>query len=75
MYLCLCKGVTEAQVRQLARSGTTTAPALISALGLKEKRLCGRCIRDIAEFVKLATLEAIDPIAESERQGPGSNRH
>jgi len=57
LYLCLCKGVTEAQVLRLARAGNTSAEALARALGLRDKRLCGRCIRDIAEFVALAASD------------------
>ncbi len=67
MYLCLCKGVTEAEVRRLAREGVRTAPDLIKHLGLAEKRLCGRCIRDIAEFVELATLEDLTSEVESRK--------
>ncbi len=69
MYLCLCKGVTEAQVRRIARTGVLTADDLIRGLGLREKRLCGRCIRDIAEFVDLATREAVESQARSEATG------
>ena len=64
MYLCLCKGVTEADVRRLAREGVITAPGLIRHLGLAEKRLCGRCIREIAEFVELATREDLPAVAK-----------
>ena len=65
MYLCLCKGVTEADVRRLAREGVLTAPGLIRHLGLTEKRLCGRCIREIAEFVELATREDLATLVKS----------
>jgi hypothetical protein len=46
-----------------------TADDLIRGLGLREKRLCGRCIRDIAEFVDLATREAVESQARSEATG------
>jgi len=75
VYLCLCKGVTEADVRRLAREGVVTAPGLIRHLGLAEKRLCGRCIRDIAEFVELAVREDLTAVAnphESAAKLPGS---
>jgi bacterioferritin-associated ferredoxin len=65
VYLCLCKGVTEADVRRLARDGVLTAQGLIRHLGLTEKRLCGRCIREIAEFVELARREDPTTILKS----------
>jgi bacterioferritin-associated ferredoxin len=70
VYLCLCKGVTEAEVRRLAREGVLTAPDLIKRLGLAEKRLCGRCIREIAEFVELATIEDLTSAVESRKTNP-----
>jgi bacterioferritin-associated ferredoxin len=57
--------VTEADVRRLARDGVLTAPELIKHLGLAEKRLCGRCIREIAEFVELATVEELTSLMDS----------
>ena len=57
MYVCLCKGVTESEVRRVACSGTTTAEALIVALGLKDEECCGRCAEDIEDLVALALSE------------------
>jgi bacterioferritin-associated ferredoxin len=63
--------VTEADVRRLAREGVLTAPDLIKHLGLAEKRLCGRCIREIAEFVELATVEDLTAVVDSRKPNPG----
>jgi bacterioferritin-associated ferredoxin len=57
MYLCLCKGVTEAQVHQVARAGITEGEALIAALGLDDAVCCGRCALEIEDFVTVARRE------------------
>ena len=54
MYVCLCKGVTVADVKQAARAGHTTAEALIVALGLRDPECCGRCALEIDEMLALA---------------------
>ena len=54
MYVCLCKGITEAQVRELGREGKCTANELACELGILEKGCCGRCARNIEDFVALA---------------------
>lgn len=57
MYLCLCKAVTESDVKQVARSGVVTAEELIQALGLEDDDCCGRCTLQIEEFVAVAVRE------------------
>ena len=57
MYLCLCKGVTESDVKRQARSGTTTASELIATLGLEDDECCGRCVLEIDQFVAVAMSE------------------
>ena len=54
MYVCLCKGITESQVRELGRAGKCTADELAAELGILEKGCCGRCARNIEDFVMLA---------------------
>jgi bacterioferritin-associated ferredoxin len=58
MYICLCKGISESQVRELGLAGICSADALASTLGLEEEGVCGRCIRKIEALVALATREA-----------------
>jgi bacterioferritin-associated ferredoxin len=55
MYICLCKGISEAQVREFGRLGICSADALAAALGIEEEGICGRCIRNIDALVALAT--------------------
>jgi bacterioferritin-associated ferredoxin len=57
MYVCLCKGLTDSDVKDIARAGHTTAEALIGALGLEDPECCGRCALDIDDFVALAQRE------------------
>jgi bacterioferritin-associated ferredoxin len=54
MYVCLCKGLTESDVVQLAPAEVPTGPALIAALGLDDDVCCGRCALEIDEFAELA---------------------
>jgi len=58
VYICLCKGISEAQVRELGLAGICSADALAAALGLEEDGVCGRCLRKIEALVALATREA-----------------
>ncbi|MBI4492240.1 MAG: hypothetical protein HY690_05550 [Chloroflexi bacterium] len=55
MYVCLCKGLTEADVQRLGRLGSTAPEVLITVLGLDEDDCCGRCARNIDRLVDLAT--------------------
>ena len=54
VYLCLCKGVSEARVRELGDVGICSPGDLAAALGLEEKTCCGRCLRKIDTFVAIA---------------------
>jgi bacterioferritin-associated ferredoxin len=58
VYICLCKGISESQVRQLGLAGICSPDALARALGLEEKGVCGRCLRNIEALTALATREA-----------------
>jgi bacterioferritin-associated ferredoxin len=57
MYVCLCKGLTEADVRCAARSGCVAPESLIARLGLEDDDCCGRCAREIDAIVVLAVAE------------------
>ncbi len=54
MYVCLCKGITESAVREAGRTGLVTSNQLIEAFSLKKNGCCGRCAKNIHEFVELA---------------------
>ncbi len=53
MFLCLCRGLTEADVLRAGRAGCITGAALIAEFGLDDETCCGRCAKNIEEFVKL----------------------
>jgi bacterioferritin-associated ferredoxin len=57
VYLCLCKGLTEADVKRQARCGSRGVEALIADLGLEDDDCCGRCAMDACEFESIAAIE------------------
>ena len=54
MYVCLCKGLTESDVREAGRQGCLTTRQIIAEFGLRENGCCGRCAKNIHELVDLA---------------------
>jgi bacterioferritin-associated ferredoxin len=55
MYLCLCKGITDSDVREAGQEGLVMPCQLKAKFGLKEAGCCGRCSKNIHEFVQIAT--------------------
>lgn len=50
MYACLCKGITDAQIRTAVNDGADTVRALTKTLGAATQ--CGKCacyIRDLVQ--------------------------
>ncbi len=54
MYVCLCKGLTESDVREAGQQGCLTTRQIIAEFGLRENGCCGRCAKNIHELVALA---------------------
>jgi bacterioferritin-associated ferredoxin len=54
MYLCLCNGITESDVREAGQAGFVMPGQLKAKFGLKEAGCCGRCSKNIHEFVQIA---------------------
>lgn len=74
MYACICRGITEARVREAGRAGITAPDALIAGLGLDNERCRGRCAAHVGEFVELvweggATASVWHPLATRMRRG------
>jgi bacterioferritin-associated ferredoxin len=54
MYLCLCQGITDSDVREAGRAGIVMPCQLRAKFGLKKPGCCGRCSKNIHEFVQVA---------------------
>jgi bacterioferritin-associated ferredoxin len=54
MYACICKGITEADVRGAGRAGIMAPGQLVAVFGLDDEGCCGRCAVDVQAFVELA---------------------
>jgi bacterioferritin-associated ferredoxin len=54
MYVCICRGIREADVREEGARGIVAPDALIRELGLDSAGCCGQCIENIQDFVELA---------------------
>ncbi len=58
MFLCLCQGITEADVRAAGRAGLVTPCQLIEEFVLKKRDCCGRCVKNVHEFAAIARCAA-----------------
>ncbi len=54
MYVCLCKGITDSQIRDAVDNGAESVRAVRDCLGASSQ--CGRCVSQVREIVK-STLE------------------
>ena len=54
MFACVCRGITESEVRRAGAGGVTSPSDLIAVFSLNDQTCCGRCIECIDEFVDLA---------------------
>jgi bacterioferritin-associated ferredoxin len=59
MYICLCKGITDSDVRNLGCAGVVSPGALAKELGIDRDDCCGRCVAGIAKIATLAKVEHI----------------
>jgi bacterioferritin-associated ferredoxin len=56
MYICICKKVTDHQIRQAVyQSHVKSVGELRSCLGACDQ--CGKCVRDAREIIQDAALE------------------
>ncbi len=61
MYVCLCKGITDSQIRDAVDSGAESVRAVRDSLGASSQ--CGGCASQVREIVK-ATLEDTPNVTE-----------
>ena len=67
MYVCLCKGLTEADIqRAVGQDGRISAKA-IAALGLDDEAACGRCLHDIDDLLTPTTGKRRQPATLTRR--------
>ncbi|HEY3700114.1 MAG TPA: bacterioferritin-associated ferredoxin [Spongiibacteraceae bacterium] len=57
MYVCLCKGITDSQIRDAVADGMTNYRELRAALGLSSQ--CGKCSLHAREIFR-DSLQALD---------------
>ncbi|NVJ68615.1 MAG: bacterioferritin-associated ferredoxin [Gammaproteobacteria bacterium] len=50
MYVCLCKAITDKQIRQAAESGCSTMRCLNKELGVATQ--CGKCAKDARQILR-----------------------
>src|ERR1051326_6639247 len=55
MYVCLCEGLRESDIRELAFAGIVSAATVVDTFGLDDEDCCGRCAKNVYELVALAT--------------------
>ena len=66
MYVCLCHGVTDTDIRRLVRTeGVCTMPELSRKLGVATQ--CGKCGRCAKEVLR----EAVNEVRDEEALCPG----
>ncbi len=70
MYICLCKGITESDVKECGRNGFITPQALACRLEIDADDCCGRCLKNLDEIVALACNEHTEAALE-----PASRPH
>lgn len=66
MYVCLCKGLTETDVRRAAQSCKLDPDSLIARLGLDHEDCCGRCLRNINQLITIASTSAASQTVSQE---------
>jgi bacterioferritin-associated ferredoxin len=63
MYACICRAITETDVRRAGHAGVTAPDDLIELFSLNDASCCGRCARRPERLVALAAEGA-------DRSGP-----
>jgi bacterioferritin-associated ferredoxin len=61
MIVCLCRGVSEREIRRLMAAGTRTAQAVTAACGAGGD--CGACILAVAELVEQDASELVTGVS------------
>ena len=67
MYLCLCKGITDSDIREAGQAGKVMPCQHKAKFGLKDPGCCGRCSKNIQEFAQIAMSVRRSPSPNSVR--------
>ena len=70
MYVCICRAITEADVRRAGCAGPLQPDRLVAVLGLDGSDCCGRCADEIEFFVGLARQGALGEAPEPAAPAP-----
>ena len=71
MYVCLCRGLTESDVRTTVEAGHRTARDLIATLGLRGPKCCGRCAREVGLLLAQGQRDATSTtLSDTVESGP-----
>ena len=62
MYVCICKGITDTQIRAAVQDGASSLREVNSSLGVASQ--CGKCGIMAREIVR----ESLNDLAESSQQ-------
>lgn len=74
MYVCLCNGIREAEVKRLARNGATTAASVYKSLGCEPNcATCTEFLQDMIDDVRTAAGSAKTPLSAGLPAGQSSS--
>ncbi len=59
MYVCLCKGLTEADIERAVGQEGRNSATVVAALGLDDEAACGRCLHDIDDLLAPTSGNAV----------------
>jgi bacterioferritin-associated ferredoxin len=54
MYVCLCKGLTETDIRQMAPKRELCPDTFKACFGFDDEECCGRCAENVQELIAIA---------------------
>lgn len=63
MYICLCRAVTDEEIRDAVKSGARCVDALKNELGVSTQ--CGKCQEDVQQVLQQALVDETSPLATS----------
>jgi bacterioferritin-associated ferredoxin len=76
MYACICRGLTEGEVRRAGSMGVLDPADLIQHFALDDRDVCcGHCIDRIGDFVEIALDGAAAELARLDHMLVAEHRH